>query len=81
MKMKKGEWIPIRYMLCLFLILLVLFFSILWRTYQNETQETVTNISEVYLQEMTTQVSNHFTTNMDSQFSQIRTVVNTLSET
>ena len=33
MKMKKGEWIPIRYMLCLFLILLVLFFSILWRTY------------------------------------------------
>ncbi|PNV62891.1 hybrid sensor histidine kinase/response regulator [Clostridium sp. chh4-2] len=48
--------------------------------YQKESERTVTNISEVYLQEMAAQVSSHFKTNLDSQFSQVRTIANAISE-
>ena len=48
--------------------------------YGRESQNTVTNISEVYLSEMATQINNHFKTNLDSQFSQIRTIVSAVSE-
>ncbi len=47
--------------------------------YQSVSQRTVTNISGVYLEEMTTQISSHFQTNLDSQFSQIRTITNAIS--
>lgn len=40
----------------------------------------MTNISGVYLREMTTQISSHFRTNLDSQFSQIRTITNAIAE-
>jgi len=49
-------------------------------TYQKEAERTVTNISEIYLQEMTTQISSHFKTNLDSQFSQIRTIAGAVSK-
>lgn len=48
--------------------------------YQKESERTVTNISEVYLQEMAAQISSHFKTNLDSQFSQVRTIANAISE-
>ncbi len=48
--------------------------------YQKESERTVTSISEVYLQEMTAQISSHFKTNLDSQFTQVRTAVNAISE-
>ncbi|MBU9743018.1 response regulator [Lachnospiraceae bacterium ASD3451] len=48
--------------------------------YGKVSERTVTNISGVYLQEMTTQLSSHFQTNLDSQFSQIRTIANAISE-
>ena len=48
--------------------------------YQIVSERTVTNISGVYLREMTTQLGNHFQTNLDSQFSQIRTIANAISE-
>lgn len=48
---------------------------------KSETQSTVTNISDVYLKEMTVQISNHFNTNLESQFSQIRTITGAISET
>ena len=44
------------------------------------SERTVTNISKVYLQEMTAQLSSHFQTNLNSQFSQIRTITNAISE-
>lgn len=44
------------------------------------SEHTVTNISGVYLREMTTQISSHFQTNLDSQFSQIHTITNAISE-
>ncbi|MDU4974943.1 MAG: ATP-binding protein, partial [Hungatella hathewayi] len=48
--------------------------------YQKVSERTVTNISGVYLREMTTQLSSHFQTNLNSQFSQLRTITNALSE-
>lgn len=48
--------------------------------YQKVSERTVTNISKVYLQEMAAQVSSHFQTNLDSQFSQIRTIAGAVSE-
>lgn len=45
---------------------------------QRESEQTVKNISEVYLHEMTTQISNHFNTNLDSQFAQIRTLASAI---
>ncbi len=47
---------------------------------KSETQSTVTSISEVYLKEMAAQISSHFNTNLESQFSQIRTIAGALSE-
>ena len=48
--------------------------------YHRVSEHTVTNISGVYLREMTTQISSHFQTNLNSQFSQIRTITNAISE-
>ena len=48
--------------------------------YQKVSVQTVTNISEVYLREMGGQINSHFQTNLDSQFSQIRTITNVISE-
>lgn len=48
--------------------------------YRKVSARTVTNISRVYLQEMTTQISSHFQTNLNSQFSQIYTISNAISE-
>lgn len=48
--------------------------------YRKVSARTVTNISGVYLQEMTTQISSHFQTNLNSQFSQIYTISNAISE-
>lgn len=48
--------------------------------YQRVSVQTVTNISEVYLREMAGQISSHFQTNLDSQFSQIQTIINVVSE-
>ncbi|MBS7007271.1 MAG: response regulator [Anaerostipes sp.] len=47
--------------------------------YQKVSERTVTNISGVYLKEMTTQISSHLRTNLDSQFSQIQTITNAIS--
>lgn len=48
--------------------------------YKEISERTVTNISTVYLEEMTSQLSGHFQTNLDSQFSQIRTITKAISE-
>lgn len=48
--------------------------------YRRVSERTVTNISGVYLREMTAQLSSHFQTNLDSQFSQIHTITNAISE-
>lgn len=50
------------------------------KTYQKVSERTVTNISGVYLREMTAQLSSHFQTNLNSQFSQIRTITKAVSE-
>lgn len=54
--------------------------TVAWSAYRKETAQTVSKISEVYLEEMTRQMNSHFKTNMDSQFAQIRTMTNSLSE-
>ncbi|WP_241426732.1 hybrid sensor histidine kinase/response regulator [Dysosmobacter acutus] len=48
--------------------------------YRGVSDRTVTNISGVYLQEMTTQISSHFQTNLGSQFSQIRTITGAIAK-
>lgn len=48
--------------------------------FSRETERTVTNISEIYLKEMTVQISSHFRTNLESQFSQIRTIASSVTE-
>ncbi len=48
--------------------------------YRRESERTVTAISEVYLQEMASQISSHFKTSLDSQFFQVRTIANAISE-
>lgn len=55
--------------------------SIIKNIYSNESSHTVSRISKVYLQEMTEQLNNHFSTNMDSQFAQIQTITDYLKET
>lgn len=63
------------------LILAVAVLCVLAATmYQKMSTETVTNISEVYLREMAGQISSHFQTNLDSQFAQIHTIINAISE-
>ena len=48
--------------------------------YRKVSARTVTNISGVYLQEMAAQISSHFQSNLNSQFSQIYTISNAISE-
>lgn len=61
------------------IILLLIFSSIgIKKAYDSESTQTVSKISQVYLQEMTTQLNSHFKTNMDSQFAQIQTIINSL---
>lgn len=62
-----------------FLLIVAILCVFATRIYQVVSERTVTNISKVYLQEMTTQLSGHFQTNLDSQFSQIRTITNAIS--
>lgn len=64
-------------------VLLALIFggSVIKNIYSNESSHTVSRISKVYLQEMTEQLNNHFSTNMDSQFAQIQTITDYLKET
>lgn len=45
------------------------------KAYDHESTRTVSRISRVYLQEMTAQISSHFSTSMDSQFAQLQTVI------
>lgn len=63
-------------------VLLALIFggSIIKNIYSNESSHTVSKISKVYLQEMTEQLNNHFSTNMESQFAQIQTITDYLKE-
>lgn len=62
------------------ILLVILLCALAWRAYQQETGGTVSKISEVYLEEMTLQMNSHFSTNMESQFAQIRTITNSLLE-
>ena len=63
------------------LLLIVAILCILATTvYEEVSEHTLTNITAVYLREMTTQISSHFRTNLDSQFSQIRTITNAIAE-
>ena len=48
--------------------------------YSNESFQTVSRISQVYLHEMTAQLNSHFSTNIDSQFAQIQTITDYLYE-
>ena len=61
-------------------MLIVLLSAAAWSAYQTETTHTVSGISEVYLKEMTIQMNSHFATNMDSQFAQIKTMTNSISQ-
>lgn len=76
---KQKEYRPVVFISVLILIvsLLCLFAS---AVFKKETERTVTNISEVYLKEMTVQISSHFQTNLESQFSQIRTIASSVTE-
>lgn len=60
------------------IILFALFAVWAWHVYRNETTDTVTRISEVYLREMSEQISGHFQTNLDSQFAQLKTMTNAI---
>ena len=53
--------------------------GMLW-VYQAKTDKTVTQISRVYLGELTEQVMGHFQTSLDSQFSQVVTVMESAGE-
>lgn len=76
----KRKHIGISFVLGL-ILLITLLCAIAWYVYQKETAQTVSKISEVYLEEMTKQMNSHFKTNLDSQFAQIKTMTNSLSET
>lgn len=73
-----------KYRRLLLVSLLVLMTAILCASaaavYRRIAARTVTNISGVYLQEMTAQIGSHFQTNLKSQFSQIYTISNALAE-
>ena len=76
---EQREFITLRFASALILMTAILgVFAFV--VYQNEAEKTVTNISSVYLEEMTTQISSHFQTNLDSQFSQIRTIAGAITE-
>lgn len=81
--MKKGssereKRVGITFALGLMLLVIVLC-AVAWSAYKKEMAQTVSQISEVYLEEMTKQRNQHFKTNMDSQFAQIKTMTNSLS--
>lgn len=62
------------------LIILIMFLGITaFYSYQREAKRTVSKISQVYLQEMSEQMSNHFKTNLDSLYAQIQTIGNSVS--
>ncbi len=73
---KHGMLIFITALLLIVTILCVLAVTV----YGDVSNRTVTNISGVYLREMTAQISSHFQTNLGSQFSQIRTITGAISE-
>lgn len=62
------------------ILLVIILSTVAWSAYKTETARTVARISEVYLKEMTTQMNSHFATNMDSQFAQIKTMANSMSQ-
>ena len=80
MKINKNK----KYRMPIFVFALLLMVAVLCvpaiKTYQKVSEHTVTNISGVYLREMTAQLSSHLQTNLNSQFSQIRTITNAISE-
>lgn len=61
-------------------LLVALLFVFASAAYRTASEHTVTRISGVYLREMTAQLTSHFQTNLDSQFSQIRTIINAISK-
>ena len=81
---RRGRWDPVSYthldvykrqvLLCAALL-----GGMLW-VYQAKTDKTVTQISRVYLGELTEQVMGHFQTSLDSQFSQVVTVMESAGE-
>ena len=48
--------------------------------YSSKSSETVSRISQIYLQEMTEQLNSHFSTNMEGLFAQIQTIADYLHE-
>lgn len=82
--LKISERVHIKHRITIFVAVLLLVTVVLGVIvtvfYERESQNTVTKISEVYLSEMTAQIDSHFKTNLDNQFSQIRTVVSAVSE-
>ena len=75
----KGEKQIIILVICTLILFIVLACSFALKSYNEAASETVSKISEVYLQEMNSQTSSHFNTNMKSQFAQIKTMTNALS--
>ncbi len=73
-----------KYRMPFFVFALILMVAVLCvpaiKTYYKVSEHTVTNISGVYLREMTAQLSSHLQTNLNSQFSQIRTITKAISE-
>lgn len=55
-------------------------FFIMIRSSNESSQEAVTEMSSLYLRELTFQTIGHFQTSLSAQFSQLRTAVNTVSE-
>lgn len=62
-------------------LILIVGVVLILKAYKFEAAQTVSKISEVYLQEMTQQLNGHFKTNLDSQFAQIETISNYLLDT
>ena len=53
--------------------------GMLW-TYRTKTDEAITQISGVYLGELTDQIIGHFETSLDSQFAQVITMMESAGE-
>lgn len=80
MKINKKNKHRILFFVSALLLMVVVLCVPAIKTYQKVSERTVTNISGVYLREMTAQLSSHFQTNLNSQFSQIRTITKAVSE-
>lgn len=61
------------------LLCVVLLTGMLW-AYHAKADETITQISEVYLGELTDQVISHFETSLNSQFAQVVTMIESAGE-